>query len=130
MMKRQQFFAISGVVGALFGLAFLLLPAMTLKNYGIPTDAHNLMQCRYFGSALLAVGLITFLARESQDAVAVRAILIGNLVGDVAGLLVTLMGLSLMNSVAWSSVVIYALFGAASAYYLLAARPQPLATPT
>ena len=71
-MKREQFFAIAGVVGALFGLGFLLLPDMSLGTYGVPVDPHNLMQARYFGSALLAVGLMTFLARETQDAAAIR----------------------------------------------------------
>ncbi|MEJ6022798.1 hypothetical protein [Ramlibacter sp. PS4R-6] len=123
-MKREQFFAISGVIGALFGLGFLLLPDLSLRNYGVPTDPFNLMQARYFGSALLAVGLITFLARETQDAVAVRALLLGNLVGDAAGGIVTLMALGMMNAMAWSSVVIYALFAGASAYYLFATKPQ------
>lgn len=128
-MRRQQFFAISGVVGVLFGLAFILLPDMSLRNYGIPTEPHNLMQSRYFGSALLAVGLITFLARDSQEAAALRAILVGNLAGDAVGLIITLMSLGLMNSVAWSTVVLYAVFAGANAYYLYAMRPQALAAP-
>ncbi len=123
-MKRELFFAISGAIGALFGLAFLLVPGLSLSNYGMPTDPANILQARYFGSALLAVGLIVFMARETQDAIAVRALLVGNAVADVAGALITFMGLgSLMNSMAWSSVVIYVAFAAGSLYFLLAAKP-------
>ena|SRR5437868_10832446 len=121
-MKREQFFAIAGVVGALFGLGFLLLPDMSLGTYGVPVDPHNLMQARYFGSALLAVGLMTFLARETQDAAAIRAVLMGNLVGDIAGGVVTLMALGIMNSMALGSLVIYVLFAAGSAWFLFAAK--------
>jgi hypothetical protein len=128
-MSRQQFFMITGTVGALFGLAFVLMPDLSLRNYGVPTDPHNLMQARYFGSALLAVGVITFMAREVQDAAALRAVMAGNLVGDTIGAVVTLMSLGIMNSVAWSSVVLYALFAAGNAYFLTQLKPRAQAAP-
>lgn len=123
-MKREFFFAVTGAIGVLFGLGFLLLPEMSLRTYGVATQPHNLMQARYFGSALLAVGLTTFLVRATQDAAAVRALLVGNLAGDCAGALVTLMALGLMNAMAWSSVVLYALFAAGNAYFLFASKPE------
>ena len=69
------------------------------------------MQGRYFGSAFLAYGLVSWLAKESTDPVALRAILIGGIVGNVIGLIVSAMaGLNgLQNALTWSSVVIYAL---------------------
>ena len=42
-MKLSTFLAITGGVGVLFGLEFLLLPAFGLQQYGVPTDSHNLM---------------------------------------------------------------------------------------
>lgn len=129
-MKREMYFAISGIVGVLFGLGFLLMPDMSLRSYGVPTDPHNLMQSRYFGSALLAVGLITFLARTTQDGAAIRGLLVGNLVGDLAGAAISAAAAgNLQNQMAWLSVAIYLAFAAAAAYFLFAAKGQAQAHP-
>lgn len=128
-MKREQFFAMTGIVAAIFGLAFLFFPEMSLRMYGVPTDPHNLMQSRYFGSALLALGLLWFLARDTQDAPAIRAMLVSGLVGDIAGAVISASAAGgLQNGMAWMSVAIYAAFAVASAYYLVAGRRpvQPL----
>src|SRR5439155_21544286 len=79
-MKREMFFAISGAVGALFGLGFLLMPEPSLAMYGSPTDANHLLLGRYFGSALLGFGLLIFLARDTKDATAIRAMLVAGVV--------------------------------------------------
>jgi hypothetical protein len=130
-MKRQVFFAIAGVVAALFGLSFLLVPEMSLRTYGVPAEPHNVMQARYFGSALLALGLLWFLARDTEDPKAIRAILVAALVGNLAGGVISLSSVgTLQNGMAWMSVAIYAAFALASAYFLLAGRAAatPVAT--
>jgi hypothetical protein len=125
-MKREMFFAISGIVGVIFGLGFLLVPDMSLRTYGVPTEPHNLMQSRYFGSALLALGLVFFLGRETQDGRAVRAMLVAGLVGNAAGGVISASAAgSLLNGMAWMSVAIYGAFTAAAAYYLFVAK-QPV----
>jgi hypothetical protein len=122
-MKRELFFAISGIVGVLFGLGFLLVPDMSLRTYGVPTDPHNLMQARYFGSSLLTVGLVVFLGRDTQDAIAIRALLVAELVGNAIGAAISATAAgSLQNGMAWMSVVIYGVFAAAAAYYLFGAK--------
>jgi hypothetical protein len=130
-MKRQVFFAIAGIVSAVFGLSFLFVPEMSLRMYGVPADPHNVMQGRYFGSALLALGLLWFLARDTQDPTAIRAILVAALVGNLAGGVISVSAAgTLQNGMAWTSVAIYAAFALASAYFLLAGKPvaTPVAT--
>lgn len=117
-MKRGMFFAILGIVGVLFGLGFLLVPEMTLRMYGVPTEPHNLMQSRYFGSVLLAFGLIFFLARDTQDPKAIRALLVGGFVGNVVGAMISASAAG--NGLAWMSVAIYAAFAVGAGYLLLA----------
>jgi hypothetical protein len=124
-MKRETFFAIVGIAAMLFGLGFLVAPDLTLRMYGVPTDPHNLMQSRYFGSTLLGLGLIFFLARDTQDAKAIRALLVGGLVGNAIGgaISATAVG-SLQNGLAWGSVVIYVAFAVGALYYLVVAKQQ------
>jgi hypothetical protein len=125
-MKREMFFAVTGVVAMLFGVGFLVLPEMSLATYGVPTSPHNVMQGRYFGSSLLAVGLVSWLARDTQDAKAIRAILVAGFVMNLAGLAISVAATgSLMNAMGWLSVAIYGVFAAGGAYLLFAGKPQP-----
>jgi FtsH-binding integral membrane protein len=119
-MKLKTYFAIAGIVAILFGLEFLLVPGYSLRQYAVPTDAHNLMQAMFFGSALLTFGLVVWLARGTRDEIAQRAILVAAVVGDFAGVVISVWAAlsGLQNAMAWSSVVIYALFVLGAVYFL------------
>jgi len=119
-MKLGTFFAITGLIGVLFGLQFLLVPGFALKQYAIPTDPHSLMQARYFGATLLPYGLLVWLARRTRDDGALRAILQANVVAYSLGCVISGWAAvtGLQNQMAWSSVVIYGLFLLGSLYFL------------
>lgn len=119
-MKLSTFLTITGGIGVLFGLEFLVVPAFGLQQYGVPTDGHNLLQARYFGATLVAWGLVIWLARSSHDETALRAILGGSLVGNLIGAILSVWAAvsGLENAMAWSSVAIYTLLAAGCAYFL------------
>jgi hypothetical protein len=119
-MKLKTYFAIAGVVAILFGVEFLLVPGYGLRQYGVPTDPHNVMQAMYFGATLLTYGLVVWLARGTCEEIAQRAILVASVVGNFAGVVVSAWAAvsGLQNAMAWSSVVIYALFVLGAVYFL------------
>ncbi len=108
-MKLSGLFALTGVLGVLFGLEFLLIPEMALQQYGVPTEPHNLMQARYFGSTLLAYGLIFWLLRGTRDDATRRALLLVGVVGNLIALILSLWSRldGLQGMLAWLSVAIY-----------------------
>jgi len=119
-MKLSGLFALTGLLGVLFGLEFLLIPQMALQQYGVPTEPHNLMQARYFGSTLLAYGLLFWLLRGTRDDATRRALLwvgvLGNLVALVLSVWSRLDGLQ--GLLAWLSVAIYGVLLLGSLYFL------------
>lgn len=119
-MKISTYLAAAGALAVLFGLGFLLFPEFSAKQYGVPAEPHVLMLGRYFGGTLLTYGLILWLARSVRDDVALRALLLGAVVGNLIGLLVSAWaGLAgLQNAMAWSSVVIYAALLLSALYFL------------
>ena len=119
-MKLALYLAITGVVAVLFGLEFLLLPEFALKQYGVPTDPHNVMQSRYFGGTLLGYGLVLWLGRSLRDDAALRVILQAGVVGNAIGAIISTVAAiaGLQNQMAWGSVMIYAVFFAGNLYYL------------
>ena len=120
-MKLSAFLGLAGAIGVLFGLEFLLIPELALSQYGVPTEAHNLMQARYFGSTLLAFGLLVFLARGAQEAATQRALLIASIVGNLGGLVLSLWSrfAGLQGLLAWLGVAIYGALLLGSLYFLV-----------
>lgn len=119
-MKIATYLAIAGAVSVLFGLEFLLVPAFGLKQYAVATEPQNLMQARYFGSALLTFGLVVWLARRTRDDLALRAILQAGVVGNVLGGAISVWAAiaGLQNRMVWGSIAIYVVFSLASIFYL------------
>jgi uncharacterized membrane protein YeaQ/YmgE (transglycosylase-associated protein family) len=120
-MKLSAFLGLAGVLGILFGLEFLLIPDVALAQYGVPTEPHNLMQSRFFGSTLLSFGLLLWLARGAQEAAVQRALLIASVVGNLVGVVLSLWSRfnDLQGILAWLSVGIYGALLLGSLYFLL-----------
>ncbi len=93
--------------------------------YGVPADPHTALEVQFFGSALIWVGAVAWFAKDFRDWDAVRGVLIANVVGTIVGGGVNLLGTfqGLMNGMAWSSTVIYALL-LVGALDRLSARPE------
>jgi hypothetical protein len=121
-MTAKTFLTISSIFAMLYGLAFLLAPGPSIAIYGTEPESHLILLVRYFGSALLAFGVLEWFGKDFRDWEAVRAVLIAVIVLNGVGLLVTLWGMAegLLNSTAWSSIILYAVFLAGAVYCLLA----------
>ena len=119
-MKISMYLAIAGAVAILFGAALLLLPEITIKQYGVPTEPHNLMQARYFGGTLLGYGLVLWLGRNLRDDAALRVILQAGVVGNAVGAIVSAHAAvaGLQNEMAWGSVALFVLFLMGNLFYL------------
>ncbi len=110
-MQAKLYITISAIIAILYGIGFVLIPAKLIALYGGPPEPHAMLNIQFFGSALLAWGVIVWFAKDFQDWTAVRGVLIGSLVGQAVGALVTIWGISqgVVNSLAWSSVGLYVL---------------------
>ncbi|MGO8738981.1 hypothetical protein [Rhodoblastus sp.] len=119
-MSSKTFLTIISVIAIVFGVAFVLVPYTLADVYSVQPSPATAMDARFFGSALLAWGLISWLAREFEGE-PLRAVLIGSVAGHAIGAVVTVNGVlsGVMNGLAWMNVLIY-LFGAAGCLYFIA----------
>lgn len=110
-MRLSTLLLFGGLLALVFGLGFLLVPRPMLTLYGIPTDPSLVMMTRFFGAALVQIGLVLYLIRDVGDPRTQRGVVIGSFIGSVAGLVVALTGQfwGLVNQFGWSTVAIYAL---------------------
>jgi hypothetical protein len=124
-MKMRTFFMIASVLGFLFAIGLILAPAFMDSAYGTGPSAGEMLTDRLYGSGILALSVITWLAKDLTGA-SVRPIITGSLIGGLVGFVVSLMGMlgDVMNSTGWSTVVIYLFLTLGFAYFQFMAPPK------
>jgi hypothetical protein len=125
-MRLSSLLLIAGLLALVFGLGFLLIPAALLPVYGIEAEAATVLMSRFFGAALVHLGVLLYLVREVEEPAAQRGLALAGVVGSVAGLAVALAGQlgGLVNAMGWSTVIIY---GGLLLGYAGCLRSRPLA---
>jgi hypothetical protein len=71
-MTSRSLLTIIAVVAVLYGLAFLLIPDSINALYGVPSEPHVALYTRFFGSALLGLGVIDWFAKDFRSWDAIR----------------------------------------------------------
>ena len=114
-MSYKVLFVINALVAVVFGLGFLIKPDIALPLLGVTEQyASTVWAARFFGSAMLALGLVLWFAKDADANVQKGmgwALLISTLVGLVVTLAATFASNAVLRQNAWIPVVIYILFG-------------------
>jgi hypothetical protein len=120
-MKFSTFCVIIAIIGAIFTLAFLVVPVQTVSHYGAQLDAAGVSIARLFAGALGSLVVATWMVRN-QDAgsAGARAVLWGSVFFNVVSLISTTYSIEhgVMNSLGWSSVALNALILIGLFYFL------------
>ena len=131
-MTTKNFLTFASVVAFLFALGFVLMPAQLLSMYNVTLNEAGIIISRLFGAALLGFGVLNWTARGFSEN-ETRAVLTANLVSDVVGFIFALLGqlsgTSGVNSLGWSTVVIYLILAAGFAYLRFAGARSAAASP-
>jgi|SRR5687767_10490567 len=86
-MSRQLFLLIAALIPIVFGFVMMFFPDVMLSNSltseaALPTRSVT----QWVGFAVFSIGLITFLSRNDVGSVALKAVIIGNIVFHLLGL--------------------------------------------
>jgi len=119
-LNLNMFLTISAIVAALFGLGFVLTPGFMFSIYGVASSPASLLGFRLFGSALIAIGVMTWFLKDSADWQAIKALLLSVAIGNVIGFLLVLFATinGTLGAMGWSAVLIYLLLLIGEEYFL------------
>jgi uncharacterized membrane protein YfcA len=119
-MNLNMFLTISAIVAALFGLGFVLAPGFMFSIYGVASSPASLLGFRLFGSALIAIGVLTWLLKDSPNWEPIRALLLSVAIGNVIGVLLVLFATinGTLGAMGWTAVLIYLFLLIGEGYFL------------
>lgn len=123
-MNYRMMFLINALIAVAFGVGFLILPSRVLNQFDVDDYASTRMVAQFFGTAMLALGLLLWFAKDVSEAGTQKGMGIALLVGSVGGLLVTFLGTTsrVMRSSGWLMMLIYLLLGLGYAYLVFLKR--------
>lgn len=118
-MKLSTMFIIYAIISSIFGLAFVIMPEISLAFYGINLSPGGISVVRLFGVALLEFALLSWFVRNAGESEARRAIILALCVGEVVGFIIALFGQlsGAVNVLGWSTVAIYLLLALGFGYF-------------
>jgi hypothetical protein len=121
-MSARLYLTIAAVVAILYALAFLLVPVQASLFFSSFAEPRAVLYLRFCGAAILAWGLIVWLARDFADWGAVRGVLVASIVGLVANIIITIWATldGWLNAHAWGSVVVLVLLLIGATYQVSA----------
>ena len=119
-LNLNTFLLISAIVALLFGIGFVLLPGVMFSIYGIAGSPASYLGFRLFGSALIAIGVLTWSLKDSANWEAVRALLMSVAIGNAIGLLLVLFATinGTIGAMGWTAVLIYLLLIAGDGFFI------------
>jgi hypothetical protein len=108
-MRLGTLLRLAGLLALGFGLGFIFAPVRVLSLYGIAAENTVILMARFFGAALLQLGLVLYMIRDVSDPVTRRGVVLGSFLGSLAGFVVALTAQfwGVVNSFGWSTVAIY-----------------------
>jgi hypothetical protein len=117
-MRLSNLLVVAAAIAAIFGVALVVVPGPLLAIYAMTVDKTGTVVAQLFGSVLIGFAVLNWFARNVTDPVARRAVVLGNLAGNVVGFVVILLGqlAGVANALGWSNVAIYLLLALAWAY--------------
>jgi len=120
-MGLKTLMIIKAVVCLIFGILLLFVPGPLLRILGSSYGPGAAITAREYGSALIGILILTWMARNAEDSIARRAIIAALFVYDAVALIAMLI-LQLsgaMNVLGWGVVFIYLFFTVTFGYYIL-----------
>jgi hypothetical protein len=130
-MTRKRLFVLNAVIAAGYGIALLVAAHPILDVYGITPNPEAVYMARWFGLELLAIGLVTWLARNTAESAGGRAVAWALAVTYGIGVVLALWGTLVgpFNALGWIAVGLNLLLGSGFAYFQLSKSRAASDTP-
>jgi hypothetical protein len=118
-VKLSHVFSFNALVALVYAIGFLLAPNMVIGLHGLPAGETQALMARYFGVALLGLGLIAWFVRDIAHPPLKDGITLSLFLSSLAGFLLSLQGTlsGQMNALGWLPTAVYLLLFLGFGYF-------------
>lgn len=118
-MSYKVLFVLNALVAVIIGAAFLFVPDRVLGFFQTDAYAATVLVSRFFGSAMIALGLVLWFAKDA-DASVQKMMGWALFISALLGLVVNVIGITggAMRSNGWITAIVYVLFALLYAFML------------
>ena len=129
-MKLNTFISTHSILLFLFGLGFLLVPALLLSVYGTASNSTGLLTARVFGIANIQLSIIMWSSRNEVGSKILKTLILLLFLGNALAFMLALNAQisGIFNVLGWTNVALYLLFALGYGYYLVAYKGKTDAT--
>ena len=125
-MSLTTFLLIKAIISLIFGVPLVVLPGILMGLYGITLDPAGILMARYFGAALIGIGLLCLWTRKVADRGAQFGVTTALFVADTLGFVIALLAQfgPVATPLHWVNVIIWLLLALGLAYFrFMALKP-------
>jgi hypothetical protein len=111
-LTLRNVFLVNSIVAFVLALGFLLGPDTLLKLFGLSTGATEKLGAQTLGAALVAIGLLTWFAKDFNDPSASNAVALSLFFSALCGLVVSVLGMTarVIRTNSWVVIGLQVLF--------------------
>ena len=119
-MNLRNLFLINMFVALIFSLALLLGPDILLTKFGMKIGPSENLMAQFLGAALVIPALLSWFAKDFNEAGAKRAVTVSFFLFYAVGFVVALLGIlsEAMKSSGWAVVIIFLALALGYGYFL------------
>jgi hypothetical protein len=117
-MNHKTVFTINAIIALIYGLSYQFAPNAVLGLYGVTQGDGPALLARFFGAALIGIGLLTWFSRNVKDAEALGAITLSMFIYFAIGFVICVHGTlsGAMSSFGWTGVAVFLVLGLGFGY--------------
>jgi hypothetical protein len=117
-LNLRTVFLVNSIVSLILALVFLLGPTTALQFFGLSTGNTERLGAQFVGAALVAVGLLTWFAKDFADPAAGNGVALALFFSAICGAVVGLLGIMsrVIRTNSWLVLLLFAVFIAAYGY--------------
>ena len=123
MVKLKHLLVVNAVVLGGSGICAVVVPAKVLSLYGVALGREVIMMAQYAGLGSIAIALVAWFNRNTEEYISKRAISLAFLITYVIAIIISVQAsISGLIKFGWPIILLYLLLALCYAYFLFVRR--------
>ncbi len=121
-IELKHIFIFNSVVGFLFGLGFMIIPATIMASLGMSIEADGPISMRFFGTLIFGSAILLICIRNEPNSTARQGVLLMGIFNYIVMDLFHFIFFDLSNLMLWSVIILHTTMAFVYGYFFIKNR--------